>query len=386
MTAQLNFLSLHSDLIALCDGTRSEAFFYRDIQKDFTWYRVFAYHLASYTDFTHPSALEARGVLFQLDDNKAPVALVCLPPQKFFNLFENPFTIGLDPNSLVGLMTKEDGSLISTFIHEGKMALKSKTSLFSEQVAMAQNYLTSTMTGNRLRVKLETLTMQGLTVNCELVSPMNRIVLPYSKTSLVILNVRDLKTGVTYFPGDSKVLDELIGIDWVETLPAPAENPQEYLESIEKMEGIEGFVLKFRKPEGGILLAKLKTKWYQLLHHTKDSVTIPRRLFECIIDEVVDDLKAMFHNDPLALKTIAEMEEKVVPKFDHMVHQVEDFWQTNKELSRKDYAIKGQKELGPLFSLGMMMYLGKEVNFKEFAKKNIDMFDVKPTVETGEME
>lgn len=378
----LNVTQLHADLMAVSDGTKSEAFFFKDFERDGVWYRIFGYHIASYTDFSHPSALEGRGIMFRLgspgvDGNRSPAEIVCLPPKKFFNLYENPFTLNLDPTTLVGVMNKEDGSLISTYLHNGVLSLKSKTSLSSDQVKLAEDFLANTQTGKLLRIKLDVLTKRGYTVNCELVSPLNRIVLAYDTTSLVVLNLRCLKTGKTIFRGDDPEIDKVVGLDWVEEAEVPNQGQQEYIDSIETMEGIEGFVLKFRTEEG-ILLAKHKTSWYKHLHHNKDSVAIPRRLFECIIDEVVDDLKALFHDDPISMRIITDMEEKVVPKFNHIIHTVEQFYETNKDLVRKDYAIKGQAELGPLFGLSMMKYLGKKVDFKEFAKKNIEMFGVKP--------
>lgn len=374
----MNHKELYISLVKLCDGTFSESFQMKDQILDGITYRIFSYHIASYTDFTHPNALEARGIMFRMDGDE-PV-LVCLPPKKFFNLYENPFTMDLDLEKIVAAMGKEDGSLISTYLHEGRLALKSKTSLFSEQVAMARDWLEQTITGQRLSIKLLTLALQGFTTNMELTSPMNRIVLAYPSTNLTVLNIRDLKTGETYYKGTHSILDKIIGMDWVEEVDLELLKPlMEFVTSIPAMTGIEGYVLRFKDGT----LAKHKTTWYQALHHTKDSVNIPRRLFECIIEETVDDLKAMFHDDPFAIQTITAMEEKVVPIYARIRSTVEGFYEANKELSRKDYAIKGIAELAEypgIFHLAMNLYLRKDANYKEFSIKNINLFGIRTEV------
>jgi hypothetical protein len=78
----------------------------------------------------------------------------------------------------------------------------------------------------------------------------------------------------------------------------------------------------------------------------------------------------MFVDDPLALKMISDMETFVDAKYNHLVDTVERFYERNKHLDRKDYAILGQKELGKLeFGLVMQLYTGREIDYKEVMKK-----------------
>jgi hypothetical protein len=114
------------------------------------------------------------------------------------------------------------------------------------------------------------------------------------------------------------------------------------------------------------------------LHHTKDSINNPRRLFEAVLDEGVDDLRAMFFEDKLAIKLIDEMTEKVDKIYNHMVALVEKFYEDNKSLERKDYAIKGQAELDRLyFGLAMTKYLQKPVDYKGFLKSKYKEFGIR---------
>jgi T4 RnlA family RNA ligase len=367
---------LFNELMALC-GEPDSAFSFKDFVRDEQRFRIFNYRIASYTDFCKPGALEARGIMFLMDDDGSdnPIRIVCRPPMKFFNLNENPFTMNLDLSGIQECMTKMDGSLISSYIYgsHGKhlLGLKSKGALFSEQAQWAEEWLERTENNAFWRSVCD-LTFKGWTVNMELVSPRNQIVLPYQREELVVLNLRNNETGLTIFK------DEMLDQPY---LPWVSSTRNVDVSKIPDMKGIEGFVLRF---ENG-LLAKIKTDEYLALHKTKDSVTIPRRLFECVIMECTDDLKAMFKSDPLSLTRIKEMEEMVIPRYNHMVSSVEKFHAENKGLTRKDYAIKGQKELLEYFGLAMNMYLGKEPYYKDFAIKNYKKFGVKD-VEENETE
>ena len=130
--------TLYNDLLKLTQT--NEAFFYKDQELDDQTYRVFSYRLASYTDFLAPNSLECRGVMFRIIDEK-PVELSALPMEKFFNDQENPFTIGLNYNNIKQVTLKMDGSLMSTYIHNGQLRIKSKTALGSDHAINAMRWL-----------------------------------------------------------------------------------------------------------------------------------------------------------------------------------------------------------------------------------------------------
>ena len=85
---------LFNELMTLVEG--NEGFFFNDWELEEFHFRNFAYRLASYTDFLEPSALECRGHMFEIDKDGNPIRLASLPPAKFFNHLENPFTMDLD--------------------------------------------------------------------------------------------------------------------------------------------------------------------------------------------------------------------------------------------------------------------------------------------------
>ena len=77
--------------------------------------------------------------------------------------------------------------------------------------------------------------------------------------------------------------------------------------------------MALNSPDGDLQFVKFKNDWYVALHHTKDSVTNPRRLFECVIDDATDDLRQMFETDPQALLLISDAEEKYIPMYNALI-------------------------------------------------------------------
>ena len=350
--------NMYDNLMALTSG--SETFYFQDFDLEGHTYRIFNYRLSSYTEFMKPSALECRGHMFELRNGEA-IRLAALPMQKFFNLNENPMTIGLDLTQVDTVELKADGSLISTYMHNDQLRMKSKGSLYSDQALTAMAWL-DRPENQSFRTAVYSLSRGGHTVNMEWCAPDNRIVIGYEKPHLKVLNVRNMQDG-TY--ADRAVLETLFGEHMIDRVNTNGLDVATFVQSIPDMlDDIEGYVARI-----GDLWFKIKTNKYMSLHHTKDSINNPRRLFEAVLDEGVDDLRAMFFEDKLAIKLIDEMTEKVDKMYNHMVAIVDQFYEDNKSLDRKDFAIKGQAELPRLyFGLAMTKYQQKPVDYKGFMK------------------
>ena len=368
-------VTLWHDLMRLVN--ESEAFYFADQQQGDDWYRIFNYRLASYTEFMRPNGTECRGHTFRITEegyNAQPVELVSLPMEKFWNLYENPATMDLDLTTVTDIWHKMDGSLISTYLDsDGVLYLKSKGSLSSDQALAAMAWLSS---HPEFIEVLYDWVSNDHTVNMEWCAPDNRIVIGYEQAGLRVLNIRSNVTG-EYI--DQFSVENAFGDDAVESVDVDLSlvTMPEFIASIPDMQGIEGFVVRLESGQR----VKIKTLWYLALHRTKDNINSPRRLFEAVLEEATDDMRTLFHDDPLAIQTIQDMEEFVAEKYNHMVDTVERFYARNKHLERKEYAILGQKEFAGTFyfSLAMNKYIGREFSYKEFLKskwKQLGLKDV----------
>lgn len=360
--------TLYADLMELC--SKNEAFYYVDHHYAGHDYRVFTYRLASYTDFVeNRNAIECRGHTFMKNDDGEWV-LVCLPPSKFFNYGEHVgWGTPMDLNAVDMVMDKLDGSLISTVrTRSNAWFLKSKTSFASQQAIDAKNWLYA----QREYVgAVSELVRLGYTVSFEWVGPTNQIVCSYPEHKLIALNARHMETG-EYMPYDE--LKSRLGEENVVKVVEGISDHNQFILDADKMTGIEGFIICFKNG----LWVKHKTEAYCILHKTKDSVNTPRRLWEACVMETADDLRALFRDDPISITRISEMEAKASHNYNHIHKAITAFYEANKALDRKSYAILGQEQLkaSGTFSLAMNLYLGKEADIKSFMIKNYKSFGI----------
>lgn len=363
---QTNLETLFDDLMNLCNN--SDSFYYVDQFYAGDTYRVFSYRLASYTEFLQRNAVECRGHTFLKTEDGWQLA--CLPQSKFFNYGEISVWGDIDLSTIVMVQDKLDGSLISTVTpHKGCWFLKSKTSMTSQQAKDAGDWLYADESGFKAAIRKAV--QDRYTVNMEWCSPSNTIVIVYDKPALTVLNARHMDTGeyMTYAEMVQRFGEEHVVKCW-----PSVENVDTFVSEVEEMTGIEGVIVYLKN--GTVF--KLKTSAYSFLHKTKDSINNPKALWEVCVSGASDDLRALFKDDPLAIERIAKMEALASKHYNHIDKRVTEFYQTNKHLDRKGYAILGQQELNKdgIFSLAMNAYIGKDVDVKGFMIKNYKSFGI----------
>jgi T4 RnlA family RNA ligase len=343
---------------------KNNAFYCKDFVLDEKTYRIFSYRLAKYENFLEQGSLECRGHMFDIT-TESESKLVSLPMEKFFNINENPFTTNLNLNNIESVYEKADGSLISTFLHNGDVRLKSKASLSSIHCIEAMKWL-SLLENQDLYNEIKKYVLNDCTVNMEWCSPEQRIVIGYSKPMLKILNIRCNKTG-SYVSIDNGVMVSYMvskmkfnNID--ETI--------QFVNNIKNMQDdIEGFVICL-KNDSENLRVKVKTDKYLNLHYELSNLKNTRTLYNYIVDEQIDDIVSKFHEDILLMKQINELQTKIDDFYNNCISSVETFHNDNKHLQRKDFYSKANKEIDHLFlNLLMRKYSELDLDYKEFMKK-----------------
>ena len=354
MAASASTTELYNNLLALVSGETDSKFYYVDkVTPMQETVRIFSYHYASYSDWEKPDALESRGVMFSLNTDGSLKDIVCRPMAKFFNYMENPYTLSLDLSGTMLAMEKEDGSLISSYLSDGYLYLKSKASLYSDQAVVSMQLL-NTPKYSVLKSIISMYENQGYTCNLEYVAPSNRIVLVYSEPALVLLNVRNRETGEyisfndLYANGD--VRQFLVKGATIANIP-------NWLEQVKAATDIEGYVCQL---SDGTWF-KIKTSWYVNLHNTKDSVTNNKSLFQVIVAGAGDDIKALFAGDTYATEKIQAFEDVYFEFVENAVKIVVNTYKSVNGKERKDYAITSKSLLDAtsypwLFSLLMQYY------------------------------
>jgi RNA ligase len=252
--------------------------------------------------------------------------------------------------------------------------LKSKKTFDSDVAKQAMKLITSPGYEGYVRF-CSMLMANDETAIFEYTAPDARIVLSYDKPQLKLLHVRDNATGAYWVGPYLRSYAEMYGVEVVdevkEFFDAPAEdaysNAQRFninrmLEAAETREGIEGWVIQF---EGGEMV-KLKTKWYMERHRTMTFLR-ERDIAEMVLNESLDDVKAMLVGDGVDITEILKIESDVITEIRWLEAEIEATYEPDKKLSQKDFAIKhkGHK----LFGLLMSKYVGKEPDVKGFFEK-----------------
>lgn len=333
---------LYEQLMALCDND-STPFYFSDQQLVNEHYRIFSYHFTDKESWLLPAALESRGIMFETTEGGEFIRLASRPMQKFFNKGEVDFIDYGDP---VYVMHKADGSLISSY-QDGDQCimLKSKASITSDYAKLAMDLMGEDQALFDFILWCE---LAGYTVNMELVSPdpFFRIVLHYPHPRLIILNVRHRVTGEymnhneipkEYFAGTA----EVSALDYLDTVT-----------------NIEGYVCIDSNDNWW----KEKAAWYLERHRAKDFVNQPNAFILLVLKEEADDVFTLIADQPEIVAEMQVIQHKVITRANRFINVTTKYWQDNKDLTRKEYAIKGKAELGRLeFALAMKYYtLGDE--------------------------
>lgn len=231
---------------------------------------------------------ECRGITFDSGTGE----IVSRPFHKFFNAGERPDMAieMIDVSRPHHVLEKLDGSMIRPLptphgVRWGtKMGLTDVALLAETWASDKKNYL-------RLAVEMSE---NGYTPLFEWCSRSSRIILDYPKDRLVLLAVRNTRTG-NYATRDSVLA---IGLQYgVEVV---AEDPirsiaalPEYVADRRLEDQGEGVVITFHDGHR----CKVKTDWYVRVHRAKEVLASERRLVALWLEDELDDLMPTLPND-----------------------------------------------------------------------------------------
>ena len=306
--------------------------------------KMFDYRLASYSDFADNDAFELRGLCFVEDNDGVWHRNILM--NKYFNRAQ---TIGwmpedLDHKKIVRVQDKLDGSIISFVKFPNGLTLaKSKMSFTSDQAKMAQEVYNKDLVDYKGVSKLvEYCYNNGLVSIWELVSPDNQIVLEYTETELVLLQIRVAETGRYLTSTEIKELVTRMNLK----IRMAEEFSGEYKDinfllkiKAESKESIEGFILTYEDGQ----MAKIKTDHYLRQHHMIGPDAFRENLLvETILEGSIDDVIAALTASPKK-DAVVELDRLVVQNFNHLVVEYkrlrgEYFNKYNED--RKEFALK----------------------------------------------
>ena len=326
---------------------------------------IFNYRLAQYSDFRDNSSFEVRGLTYVFNSDGTLYKRYLLL-HKFFNLNqveETQYSLIKDLK-IKSIYNKEDGS-VASFIRlpNGRVIAKSKMSFDSDQaVGMMRLYNSNKELRDFVNWSLD----NDLIAIFEYVSPQNRIVLRYSDEELILLRLRDNKTG-EYL--DLSNYSDKIGS--IRVAPSGVSTLDELIELAHSVEDKEGWIVQF---ENGLFI-KIKTSWYCERHGLlTNDLWREHILVNYILDDKIDDILGQIPEEEVESherieKIILVIKNSISGKADDILKSYDLFLEggvgidlegeTKLQLMRKAFALKYRKD--PNFAYVMSLSKGSDV-------------------------
>ena len=237
-------------------------------------YIMFKYNQIS-SDFTIPLVREARGIIFRESD----WGCVCEKFTKFGNYGES-YCPDIDW-ATASVQEKVDGSLIGMFYDNGwHICTNGTIDAFKAELNDVKYPTFGALVEDAMPIswgEWEETADPKRTYMFELVSPYNRVVIPYEETKLYFLGMRDMEDGREWNPEDS---------DMSYAFEMPKRYPLHSLEDVQKAANAlpwdeEGYVVcdaKFNR-------VKIKSSAYILAHYARNNgVVNTERLVQIVLD------------------------------------------------------------------------------------------------------
>ena len=182
----------------------------------------------------------------------------------------------------------------------------------------------------------------------EFIAPDNKIVVEYKTGELILLAIRDVKTGEyisyeeTLQEGNNFNLPTVKNFDFGNDI-------EKALENIQSLEGIEGFVLRF---DDGRMF-KVKTIWYREIHDSNLSQLAPGKMKEneiwkFILENKIDDVIVSLKTKEIKEK-LDNFSDLLSYYFTQKIEKIQNLLKENKlkYLDRKSFhlAVTENKEI-----------------------------------------
>jgi len=337
----MRFIPSYDEAVAICQ--RNPVFYETKHKVNGYDVSVFNYRLAMFDDFKKDNAFEMRGLTFVFNQD-GTVYKRFLGLHKFFNVNETEITQAHDIKDyeVVNVSNKLDGSMI-TFIElpDGEIVAKTKNSFDADQVTKAMAIFNEDeVLKSFVRAQFD----KGHCVFFEYTSPLNRIVIKYSVSSLSLIKIRDGVTGDYLF--DESVPE---GLKVTENETFDFTSLDDLMKKYETLEDKEGSVITFKNPDGEQLLVKVKTADYFAKHHLMTEFIYQENVIvEMILNETIDDLLSLIEDEEVR-ERITGLIKIVQVKFREEVERAQkfiDLYLADTSVSAKDFYAAHRREPG----------------------------------------
>lgn len=214
---------------------------------------------------------ECRGLAFSPDGK-----LISRPFHKFFNWGEKLEEQDIELTGYESILKKMDGSMIRPLIIDGNIRLATRKGI--TDIAMQAEVFTAAK--DNYIALISSYCNSGYTPIFEWCSRQNQVVIEYIKENLILLAVRENKTGAYLSYEALEKAGKNFNVPVVEIVHT--DNPLK----AKDLEDEEGYVIVY--PDGHRL--KIKSDWYVKLHKAKELIGREKDLLNLYLNGNVDDV------------------------------------------------------------------------------------------------
>jgi len=354
----LNYLPTYEDAKAMV-SENGELVFY-ETERYIDGYKVstFNYRLPLYTNFISPlkdredvDAKELRGLTFVFNKDGSLYKRFLLM-KKFWNINQVPESMyhEIKDYELVSCYNKEDGSLISFIeLPNGKVVTKTKMGFDNEQTIDAEKIYN---TNSAIKEFVDWCLANDIVSMWEFVSFKNRIVLNYDSANLILLRLRDNKTG------DYLDIEEYRGKGF-DVAEQEDYTVDEFMELSETLTDKEGCVFTLKDKFENFWMFKQKTQWYFTQHNlVTNEINREDYVIKAILTDVMDDIVTQLDKvrDADKIKFIEDIELIVSNFLKERIAEVEVLI-SKYDGNKKDFALRYGKNRD--FGKAMVVINGK---------------------------
>lgn len=360
------YLPSYEDCVEMC-STEEPVFYESKFVLDGYNVSVFNYRLAEYKDFVTPlpnkpgiKAYEMRGLTFVFNKDGSVYNRYLLL-EKFFNLNQVPESMySVVKNYKIKFVNnKEDGSIASFIkLPNGRIYGKSKMGFDNDQAnGINKLYKTNDDVNNFVNWCLN----NDIVPIFEYVAPHNRIVLRYPKEELILLRLRDNKTGEHIDIRDH--LDKLGSIK-IAPFEDDFKDLDDLIELVGKQIDKEGSIVTAEDEHGKTKFFKLKTPWYFERHGLlTNDLYREHILVGYILDDKIDDILAQIPEEEVeAHERIHKIISVVRKAINDKIAEIDNMYQVFAAMrfDRKSFAAKYLRD--PNFKPAIDVYKGEQLN------------------------
>ena len=334
---------------------------------------------------THPPVVdratailrELRGLIF----DSATGEVISRRYQKFFNLGEREDVVDIDVSRDHIILTKLDGSMVTPYrTSNGNLYWGTKMGV----TEVADQALKFVSTRKNYTEFANMAIDEGFTPIFEWTSNKQRIVLNYPEDDLILIAMRNNKTGY-YVPYEAIVVNAMrYGINYVRSYEIKRLSSDNlnfnidvasFISGIKSLENEEGIVIRFNSGH----MVKLKSDWYVSLHRAKSLLENERDVVGIVLDNGEDDLYPLLdEEDKDRLYNFAEGLWKDIFAMESKVNS--NLWHSS-SMSRKEFALSIADQSPSFRSLSFIGFDRKKIEISEITNLIRKRFGSKRTFE-----